>query len=43
MVRYIAENNIENIENIKEFNSEGYIFDGELSSETEFVFTRKEL
>ena len=40
MVRYIIDNNIENIENLKGFNYEGYAFDSNLSSENELVFTR---
>lgn len=43
MVRYIVENNIVNSEDIKGFDSQGYIFSNELSNETEFVFTRNEL
>ena len=40
MVRYIIDNNIENAENLKGFNYEGYAFDANLSSERELVFTR---
>ena len=40
MVRYIIDNGIENMEELKGFNSEGYAFDSNLSSETELVFTR---
>ena len=40
MVRYILDNSIEEIENIKGFNYEGYQFDSNLSSKNEFVFTR---
>jgi len=40
MVRYIVDNNIENAEDLKGFNSEGYAFDSNLSSEKELVFTR---
>ncbi|MFK5958165.1 MAG: peroxide stress protein YaaA [Lutibacter sp.] len=40
MVRYIINNNIENTENLKGFNYEGYAFDANLSSESELVFTR---
>lgn len=40
MVRYIIDNNIETIEGLKGFNSEGYAFDGNLSNEKELVFTR---
>lgn len=40
MVRYIAENNIENAEDLKGFHSEGYGFDESLSTEDKWVFTR---
>jgi len=40
MVRYIIDNNIENIEDLKGFNYEGYAFDLNLSTEKELVFTR---
>jgi cytoplasmic iron level regulating protein YaaA (DUF328/UPF0246 family) len=40
MVRYIVDNNIESIENLKGFNYEGYAFDANLSSDKELVFTR---
>ncbi|MDV7187202.1 peroxide stress protein YaaA [Lutibacter sp. TH_r2] len=40
MVRYIIDNNIDSIEKLKGFNSEGYAFDTNLSSEKELVFTR---
>lgn len=40
MVRYMAENNITNVEDIKQFNVEGYQFDASLSTETKWVFTR---
>lgn len=40
MVRYMAENNITNVENIKHFNVEGYVFDANLSTETKWIFTR---
>ena len=40
MVRYIIDNNIEIIEDLKGFNSEGYGFDSNLSNENELVFTR---
>lgn len=40
MVRYIIDNNIETIEGLKGFNSEGYGFDANLSNENELVFTR---
>lgn len=40
MVRYIIDNSIENIEDLKGFDYEGYAFDSNLSSENELVFTR---
>lgn len=40
MVRFMAEKQIENPEDIKAFNRLGYVFRQELSSETEFVFER---
>jgi len=40
MVRYIIDNTIENVEDLKGFNYEGYAFDANLSSEKELVFTR---
>lgn len=40
MVRYIIDNQIENPEDLKGFNSEGYQFDSKLSAENKWVFTR---
>lgn len=40
MVRYIIDNNIETLEELKGFNVEGYGFSEEMSTETELVFTR---
>lgn len=40
MVRYAADHLLENAEDLKLFNYEGYAFDPEISSETEWVFTR---
>jgi len=40
MVRYIIDNNIENVESLKGFNIEGYAFDANMSTDTELVFTR---
>jgi len=40
MVRYIAENSIENIEEIKRFNLEGYAYVEERSSDNSLVFDR---
>jgi len=41
MARYAADNKVENAEDLKYFDYEGYKFDPELSSETEWVFTRR--
>ena len=41
MVRFMAENNIENPVDIKKFDRLGYSFRSDLSSETEYVFERK--
>ena len=40
MVRYIIENNVETLEELKNFDTEGYRFDENMSSEKELVFTR---
>jgi cytoplasmic iron level regulating protein YaaA (DUF328/UPF0246 family) len=40
MVRYIIDNNIEKVEDLKGFNYANYAFDIKLSTETELVFTR---
>ncbi|PCI34648.1 MAG: hypothetical protein COB60_06215 [Flavobacteriaceae bacterium] len=40
MVRFIIDNNIETVDGLKAFNSEGYGFDEKLSSDVELVFTR---
>lgn len=40
MVRYIIDNNVETIEGLKGFDTEGYGFDANLSTESELVFTR---
>ena len=40
MVRYIIDNNIENVEDLKGFNYEGYAFDSNLSNDKEIIFTR---
>ncbi|RLK00313.1 peroxide stress protein YaaA [Tenacibaculum discolor] len=40
MVRYIIDNNVETIEELKGFDVEGYGFSEEMSTETELVFTR---
>ena len=41
MVRYMAEENIEDPEDIKHFNRLGYIYRDDFSSNKEFVFERK--
>lgn len=40
MVRYILDNNVESIDGLKGFDTDGYAFDSNLSTETELVFTR---
>jgi len=40
MVRYIIDNNINDIEGLKGFNIDGYGFSEELSSENELLFVR---
>lgn len=40
MVRYLVENNIQDLDGIKTFNTDGYAFDANMSTETELVFTR---
>jgi len=40
MVRYIVDHNITSAEGLKGFNTEGYRFSEELSTATEYVFTR---
>ncbi|NDP26007.1 MAG: peroxide stress protein YaaA [Flavobacterium sp.] len=40
MVRYIIDTNAETIEDLKDFNYEGYQFDANLSKENHLVFTR---
>ena len=41
MVRYMAENNVQDIEGIKSFDSMGYSFNRDLSSDDEFVFIQE--
>ena len=41
MVRFMAENSIENPEDIKKFDRLGYSFRSDLSSDAEYVFERK--
>jgi uncharacterized protein len=40
MVRYIIDNNIETIDELKGFNYEGYAFDANLSDDKNLIFTR---
>jgi cytoplasmic iron level regulating protein YaaA (DUF328/UPF0246 family) len=40
MARFVVKNRIENVEDLKSFDSEGYLFRPELSSETKWVFGR---
>ena len=40
-VRFMAENRIENPEDIKKFDRLGYSFRSDLSSDAEYVFERK--
>jgi len=40
MVRYVIDNAVENAEGLKSFNKAGYVFDANLSSDTQLVFTR---
>lgn len=40
MVRFIAKNKIDTIEDLKQFNYEGYAFDANLSTSEKLVFTR---
>ncbi len=40
-VKYLAENKVENIDDIKKFNYEDFEFDEEKSSEKEFLFVKK--
>ena len=40
MARYIIENNITDIDSLKSFNYDGYVYHKNLSSEKELVFSR---
>ena len=40
MVRYVIQNRIENVEDLKGFNADGYWYNSRLSSEKKLVFTR---
>jgi len=41
MARYIVQNRIETLDDLKGFDAEGYGFRADLSSETDWVFSRK--
>ena len=41
VVRFMAENSIENPEDIKKFDRLGYAFRYDLSSDTEYIFERR--
>ena len=41
MVTYIVKNNIDTIEDLKNFKEEGYCYNEELSGNTKLVFTRE--
>ncbi len=43
MVRYLAENQIEDLEGVKKFNIDGYHFYPELSDDNHFIFIQKDL
>ena len=40
MVRLCAENNVQSVDEVKAYNVRGFVFNEELSSETEFVFVK---
>ncbi len=42
MARYIIENRINDVKQLKAFDSAGYVFNEALSKGNEWVFTRKE-
>jgi len=42
MTRYAIDNNIEDPEQLKEFDYEGYQYDDSLSGDSDWVFTRKQ-
>lgn len=41
MVRYLAENQVDCLEGVKEFNGLGYVFSEELSKDTEYIFIKQ--
>ena len=40
MTRFIIDNNITEVSDLKSFNYDGYLFHESLSNEKEFIFTR---
>jgi len=40
MVRYVIQNRIDNVDDLKGFNADGYWYNSRLSSEKKLVFTR---
>ena len=42
MARWIMENRIESVDDLKDFNAEGYAFDAKASNGTQMVFSRKQ-
>ena len=40
MTRYIVDSNAQNVEDLKNFNTDRYILDDQLSTENKLVFTR---
>ncbi len=42
MARYIIDNQINEVDQIKQFDSEGYVYDSSLSTEHEWLFTRQQ-
>ncbi len=40
MSRFIIKNKIDNVEDLKSFNSMGYVFNKELSTDSDLIFTR---
>ena len=40
MARFIIKNKIDNLEDLKSFNLNGYKYNENLSSDTDFIFTR---
>lgn len=42
MVRFLAEEGIEEFQDVKDFRGLGYCYEGELSSDREYVFVKQE-